>query len=239
MGQVPQVFTYDLIVGRGRIATHLSHYLGLSAHPYPIKQWHRGLPQGELTDLISSARAVFLCIKDDALSEFLNNQIEQNKFVHFSGSQRFQHSLGAHPLMTFSTDLYTPEIYHQIPFVVDKDVEKFHNFFPTLKNKVYRMHPEQKAFYHALCVLSGNFTTVMWSSLAKEMQSQLHLPTDILNLYLATTAQNTLKNHFTALTGPLARGDQKIIETHLNILRGTPWHSLYEDLLKTYERFAP
>ena len=238
MGQVPSVSKYDLIVGRGKVATHLSHYLSLSAHPYLIKTWHRGLPESELFDLITSARAVFLCIKDDALSDFLNNQKEQSKFVHFSGSQSFKKTLGAHPLMTFSTELYTKNVYEQIPFVVDKSVENFHNFFPTLKNKIFQISEEKKSFYHAMCVLSGNFTTVMWSALAKEMNTQLQLPHDILNLYLQTVAQNTLKHQMNALTGPLVRGDQKVIETHLNILEGTEWSSLYKDLIKIYERSA-
>lgn len=242
MGQVPKskkpkAAIYDLVVGRGRIATHLSHYLGLSAHPYLIKTWHRGLPESELPELIASARTVFLCIKDDALSDFLNKQHEQSKFVHFSGSQSFKKSLGAHPLMTFSTDLYTKNVYEQIPFIVDKGVENFSNFFPTLKNRTYQINEERKSFYHAMCVLSGNFTTVMWSALAKEMNTQLQLPHDILNLYLQKVAENTLKHQMDALTGPLARGDQKVIETHLRILQGTPWFSLYQDLIKTYERF--
>lgn len=238
MGQVPVGSTFDLIIGRGRIATHLSHFLGLNVHPYPIKIWHRDLPESELQALIANARAVFLCIKDDALADFLNGQPQPEKFVHFSGSQSFTDVLGAHPLMTFSTELYTKDIYEQIPFVVDKDVQKFHKFFPTLKNKVHPINPEQKALYHALCVLSGNFTTVLWSALSKEMQKKLQLPPDILNAYLRQTAENTLKNQFAALTGPLVRGDQKVIERHLNILKGSHWSSLYEDLIRTYERYA-
>lgn len=236
MRQVPVGSTFDLIIGRGRIATHLSHFLRLSEHPYPIKQWHRDQKKEDLSDLIASARSVFLCINDDALSEFLLFQPEKSKFVHFSGSQSFSDVLGAHPLMTFSTELYTKDIYEQIPFVMDQGVENFKNFFPTLKNKIYSINPEQKYFYHALCVLSGNFTTVLWSALAKEMHDRLHLPEDILNTYLAATAQNTLKNKVSALTGPLARGDQKVIEAHLSVLAGTQWQGLYQNLLQTYER---
>ena len=240
MGQVPVCSTYDLIIGRGRIAAHLSHYLDLTAHPYPLKHWHRDLSESKLTELISKARVVFACIKDDALSGFLQTyQQGDTRFVHFSGSQTFSKAFGAHPLMSFSTELYTKELYEQIPFVVDQDSKHFREIFPTLKNKVYEINPEQKAFYHALCVLSGNFTTVMWSSVAQEMQDQLHLPKDVLNLYLQTTAQNTLKNQFAALTGPLARGDQKVIDTHLAILRETPWYGLYQNLIQTYERFSP
>lgn len=233
MGQVP----FDLIIGRGRIATHLSHYLGLAGHPYSIQQWNRHESKEQLEGLLTSARAIFVCIKDDALADFFLNIKDKSKFVHFSGSQTFSEVFGAHPLMTFSTELYTKEVYEQIPFVLDQPCERFSHIFPTLKNNTYQIQPEQKALYHALCVLSGNFTTIMWSALAKEMKERLNLPSDVLNLYLTTTAKNTLKNHFAALTGPLARGDQKVIDTHLAILQSTPWQALYQDLIQTYERF--
>ena len=235
MGQVP----HDLIIGRGRLASHLSYYLSLSAHPYKIQTWHRGNSERELNQLLNSAHSIFLCINDDALSEWVQSIEDKSKIVHFSGSQAFTKVFGAHPLMTFSTDLYTKEVYEQIPFIVDQEKEKFLHFFPSLKNKVYEIHPEQKALYHAFCVLSGNFTTIMWSALALEMKNRLQLPENILNTYLKTTAENTLTNHFSALTGPLKRGDQKVIETHQAILQGSVWSDLYRDMLKLYERYSP
>lgn len=234
MGQVP----FDLIIGRGRLASHLSYFLSLAEHPYPILIWHREQSKQDLAELLSNARAIFLGINDDALADFIAELPESSKAVHFSGARTFRKVLGAHPLMTFSTELYTKDVYEKIPFVVDQSKEKFAEFFPSLTNEVHEIEPEKKALYHAFCVLSGNFTTIMWSALAEEMKNRLDLPPRILNSFLTKTAENTLKNRFAALTGPLARGDKQVIETHLAVLKETPWHQLYKDLIQTYERFA-
>src|SRR5690606_22369343 len=115
-------------------------------------------------------------------SQYLKNA--NQTVIHFSGSLVTREIYGAHPLMTFSADqLYTLQEYQSIPFVLDHDAPEFTILFPNLPNQAVRLHTSMKAKYHALCVLSGNFSCLLWQKLINSME-QFGFPKDIVHRYL-------------------------------------------------------
>ncbi|MDN5280717.1 MAG: 2-dehydropantoate 2-reductase [Clostridiales bacterium] len=222
MGQVPYV-----IVGDGKVARHFRRYF--SHLKIGFSDW-----QNKPTE---KCRAVLVLISDSAIESF----IEANRhlfapnqlFVHFSGSLYTELAVGLHPLMTFSakTDSYSYQVYEQIFFIGEKGRASFPEIFPELPNRFIEIEPAQKPLYHALCVVSGNFTTILWQEVMRMFQ-KLQLPSDALGPYLEQIFKNLLTNPDQALTGPIARKDCDTIRKNLKALEGSALQDIYAAFVK-------
>jgi predicted short-subunit dehydrogenase-like oxidoreductase (DUF2520 family) len=217
--------TYGLI-GRGRVAAHLAHYLDLEG--LPLITWHRGTaePPGVV---LHAADVILLAISDDAIGSFIaaNPDLQDRPLLHFSGSVTIEGAHGFHPLMTFGPDPYDLETYRSMAFVGERGAPPFQAFFPNLANTCVFIEPELKPLYHALCVVAGNFTTILWNKAMRDFEDRLCLPRDVLRPFLERTAANTLRQGGDALTGPLARGERGTINRDLEGLDGDPFRDVY------------
>jgi predicted short-subunit dehydrogenase-like oxidoreductase (DUF2520 family) len=225
--------TYGL-VGRGRAATHLRHYLELERQR--VQQWHRGLAEASSVTL-ESATVILLAISDDALEGFVaaHPGLGHRPLVHFSGSLTLGGMIGLHPLMTFGPEPYDLETYRAIPFIEEQGATSFRDIFPALDNPVFALDSDLKPLYHALCVLAGNFTTVLWAKAFEEFESTLGLPREVLRPFLERTVANTLDAGSAALTGSLARGDRGTVARDLAALDGDPYAEIYRAIARVFE----
>jgi len=226
--------TYGLI-GRGRVATHMARYLKLEAQPF--LSWHRGeavAPEEALAD----ADIVLLAISDDALASFLADHpnLQNRPTVHFSGSLTLEGAHGFHPLMTFGPESYDLESYRTVPFVIEEGGLRFYEVFPALRNPSWLIDPELKPLYHALCVLAGNFTTMLWAKAFDGFEQRLGLPREVLEPYLDRTRLNIAASGRDALTGSLARGDRWTVERDLRALEGDSYHEVYRAFIGAFDK---
>lgn len=221
-----------LLVGSGRTHKHLSHYFSLLGISF--NSWNRKQPLEQLKELQKTATHILVLISDTALDSFCKEQLADFKghVVHFSGALEIPNTLSAHPLMTFGTDLYELSDYQEIPFVITSEKE-FSEILPGLPNRHHRIKPEQKPFYHALCVLSGNFTTLLWSKMDQGIQS-LGLPPYIVHPYLKRVSQNLIQSPETALTGPLARKDLKTVKANYQSLSHDEFQKIYKAFVEVF-----
>lgn len=156
------------------------------------------------------------------------------KRIHFSGALVTKKAFGAHPLMTFGPELYTLEKYLAIPFVVDAKAPPFGALLPGLHNPSVRLSPQKKAKYHALCVMAGNFSCILWQKLFDSLADEFRIPPHTADMYLRQQTENLLGDYKNALTGPLARGDQDTIKKNLKSLEGDAFHAVYSAFIKAY-----
>jgi predicted short-subunit dehydrogenase-like oxidoreductase (DUF2520 family) len=221
------------VVGRGRVATHITRYLELESQP--VRQWHRGqsiAPESAL----EGSDVILLAISDDALEPFLEAHagLADATCLHFSGSRTVADAHGFHPLMTFGPVPYDHETYRAIPFVTERGGPEFAAVFPALPNPSRSIDPGQKALYHALCVLAGNFPTLLWNKSFDLFEARLGLPRTMLAPYLQQTLRNTLASGGEALTGPLARGDRGTVERNLRALEGDAYADVYRAFARAH-----
>lgn len=226
--------TQYLIIGSGRAARHFSHYfegLGLN-----FTIWNRHEPWPRLQECLEKATHVLVLLPDSAIAGFYQENLKNfgnvKTFVHFSGAHEFEGMVSAHPLMTFSETLYDLETYKQIPFVTT-EADSLKEILPGLPNLAFRIPAEKKPYYHALCVLSGNFTTLLWQKMSSGLQS-LGLPADIQIPYMNQIFQNLETDRSGALTGPLARKDLKTIQANDQALKGDPAQKIYRAFVEVY-----
>ena len=222
------------IVGDGRMARHFARYLELSGIPFI--QWSRNRnSQEDPAEYLKGSRAVFLLISDDAISGFVKDHpgLKKMSLIHFSGSLYVEDIPSIHPLMTFSQELYSLEKYRSIPFIHEEGKVSLHDVLPELPNTSRAMDFRKKSLYHSLCVLSGNFTTMLWQKAFRDFDEKLELDSQLLIPYMEQTFENLKTNWTSALTGPLARGDEATIKRNLQALEGDLYREVYRSFADT------
>lgn len=230
MRQVP----HYLIIGNGRVARHFQKYF--ASQQISFSSWHR---QQDITELQpQSATHILLLISDNAIEDFITQHLQNSQaiLIHFSGSLTSQKAYGAHPLMTFSENLYSLEQYKNIPFVIDQDAPEFADLLPGLPNRHVRLDKARKAKYHALCVLSGNFSCMLWQKLFSTLEQEFNFSADIAYPYFLQQSQNIFDNPKTALTGPLVRNDLETINKNLAALDLDPFKEVYKSFVTCYKK---
>jgi len=233
MKQVPEY----LIIGNGRVSRHFQHYFSLLQLPFT--QWNRNEHFEKLHHQLINASHILLLISDAAIENFIIHHLKtapQTVWVHFSGSLISHYAHGAHPLMTFNETLYLLDEYLKIPFILDDDAPSFQAILPGLPNPYQRLPKSLKAKYHALCVLSGNFSCLLWQKLFDSFQREFNLPESFAHPYLLRQTQNLILDQKKALTGPLVRKDQGTIEKNLAALSSDPFKEIYEAFVSCYQK---
>ncbi|MBX3032632.1 MAG: DUF2520 domain-containing protein [Bdellovibrionaceae bacterium] len=223
IGQGPHQKTL-LLVGGGRLARHWRFYfkqLGWS-----FLTWERSEGEARWRELLPSCHIVALAISDGAIGAFRDAHLRdfQGKIVHFSGALNLPGTIALHPLMSFGPDLYPADFYPRIHFSVT-GADNLRDVLP-LPNPFTVLPAGDKALYHALCVLGGNFPVLLWNQMETELR-RLGLPEDGIRLYIARVAENYLARGSAALTGPLVRKDEGTIRKNLEALQNDPWRNVY------------
>ena len=235
--------THYAIIGGGRLARHMRHYFSLLN--LPVSCWTRDRTSPANTHSIADAgdrlRAtiqpashVLLLVSDMAITEVLKRYpfLHEKVLVHCSGALSIPGVAGAHPLMTFSHELYSLEQYRQIPFMIDSG-HAFNELLPGLPNPHFPIRMEDKPLYHALCVMAGNYSQILWQATVERF-SAIGLPASTLEPYLQQVVQNFVRKPGSALTGPLSRGDSATIERNLKALAGDPLEPVYRAFMELY-----
>jgi predicted short-subunit dehydrogenase-like oxidoreductase (DUF2520 family) len=235
--------THYAIIGGGRLARHMSHYLSLLAIPCSV--WARdgncaintrseSDSAQRLRQVTDPASHILLAVSDSGIKKVLKQYpwLHEKTLVHCAGAFSYPGIAGAHPLMTFGPDLYTIEQYQAIPFVVERAYE-FARLLPGLPNPHYSISTEDKARYHALCVMAGNFSQLLWRAAADRF-SDMSLPLSVLEPYLLQNVKNFVNDPGSALTGPLNRGDHQTVERNLAALDGDQLEQVYRSFVELH-----
>lgn len=207
-----------LIIGNGRLAKHLNHWCNLlPKSKSTIYQWSRS-NKSPLN--LQNIDYIWLAISDDSLISFyqetLKPLLKGQKVVHFSGTVHHEGMASAHPLMTFSHDLYDIGIYNSVHFGLT-GANFLEEVLPGFSNSFFSLTAEDKSLYHALCVTSGNLPQLLWSETAPHF-SKLKIPQAAVKVFIQQSLTNFFVQGANAITGPIVRHDQTTIAKNLTAL---------------------
>lgn len=230
MRQVPKY----AIIGNGRVAKHILHYFNLAQ--IDCVHWFRQSNQS-LINVVENTSHILLLIPDREIDAFIHQHacLSKKILIHFSGCLHSALVNGAHPLTTFGPELYTLEDYQKILFVLDDKSLNFENLLPGLSNAHVRIHQEDKAYYHSLCVMANNFTTLLWQKFFNELQTRFKISPQQAQSLFEQTIKNIQSDYQTALTGPLVRQDKITIEKNLHALSQDPFQTVFKAFIEAYE----
>lgn len=244
--------TLGLIIGSGKISSHIPHFLPFHSNSFIVfdkNKWKAAVQRASqsyefkevLTDLSLDVPEninklnIYLAVKDfqiasvyeDFQSHFAHLKWQQDKKIsidhyHFSGTKYFKDIVGIHPLMTFVKEqTYTADVYEQIPLYVDHKQE-----FKKWPQKMKLLNPADKALYHALCVMLGNFPQyLVWEIKEK-------FPQEFCFKDFQCLAEHSVKNVFQygqgALSGPMVRNDLETLQKHKDVLKDHSLEKVYQ-----------
>ncbi|MBC7458540.1 MAG: DUF2520 domain-containing protein [Bdellovibrionaceae bacterium] len=224
-----------LLIGSGKLSKHLSHWFNLNQKDSAqLLTWDRHQDPHAIHRYAAVATHIWLAISDSALISFYEKYLigHDAKVIHFSGALHDPRLISAHPLMSFTPELYAEDFYPQIYFALT-GTDSLTKALPGFNNPHFQLKSEIKPLYHALCVTAGNFPQMLWNEVHKIATDQ-KIPVAAFDLYIQQITQNFLNHKEAAITGPITRKDTSTINKNIEALVGTPLQSIYQSFSQEF-----
>lgn len=160
-------------------------------------------------------------------------------------AQSVQPTLAMHPLQTFASGEQGKKSLAGCYFSLEGDgiaIEQGQQLAADLGGQSFVIEGAYKARYHAAACMASNFVTTLIDSAAevlKQCNSHQEIPVTVLGPLIRTAVENSLTlGTEAALTGPIVRGDDGTVNSHIEQLQHHHPHlvGLYQQLgLQTVE----
>ncbi|WP_303721715.1 Rossmann-like and DUF2520 domain-containing protein [Malonomonas rubra] len=198
--------------------------------------------QTATTDLqrASSATLILLAVPDDQITGLASNLTQQlsaqegRTLLHFSGlhpaeimrSPGCQATLlSIHPLLSFADRQLASERLYNCPCAVEGEeiaVQLGKELVSAFGGRPFRIASDQKALYHASACIASNFLVTLLATATKllgECGIDQQQAGNLLSPLIKTTIENVTEfGPEQGLTGPIVRGDQGTVATHIAAL---------------------
>lgn len=234
-------------IGAGRAGTSLALYLadyGFTVTGFYSKTYDAAVRAAKemgtnaykkVDALCDTAEMIVISVPDDAIHSVaasITTQVEGKYFIHISGAhessilecikRRGGMVASIHPAYTFPARFEKPPA---LQFVAEGDAAVL-RLFSEKGLSVLPIAAADKPLYHAAAVFASNYVTVLEHT-ATKMLEKIGFPTMtaqslfsvLSHAAVDAAAEKGAKN---ALTGPMARGDEKTIRMHLAALNDMP-----------------
>lgn len=188
-------------------------------------------------DEIVEADLYLICVSDTALPSVSDVLLEKKGTIaHTAGSipmatlNKHQHHGVFYPLQTFSKQKEVD--FSKIPLCLEasseQDLALLETVANALKGPIHFINSAQRKALHIAAVFVNNFTNHLYS-IGEELCQEFNVPFEVLQPLIAETADKI--KHLPpsqSQTGPAARGDQKILDEHLQHLTQQSHQKLYQ-----------
>jgi predicted short-subunit dehydrogenase-like oxidoreductase (DUF2520 family) len=176
--------------------------------------------------LVERADVIAAAIPDDRLADWekaWRGALAGKPAIHFSGALSVHGLMSYHPLYSFPKTELAPATMRSIAFAREEGAPPFSEIVPGATNPDFVVADADRAYYHALAVLSGNFAAFVWNEAAKGMAARLRIPPEeMLSSYFSGLVDRFRESPFDSLTGPVARRDRMTVERNLKALADDP-----------------
>ena len=229
------------IIGAGSVGTNLHHALAhkgiqaelvharpLTANPEAVK----ALPQADV---------YIYTVVDKVLAEVVSLvQAPKALHIHTSGTMPIEvfgqdkpHAGVMYFLQTFSRESLIDD-WSGIPCFFEgrniDDVAAIYSLAQCLTSRIYECTQRDRERLHIAGVFANNYSNLMYR-IAAEVLRGTQIPFEaLIPLIDQTAAKIHTLSPKDAQTGPAQRGDEQVIQHHLEILKATPYHEVYQAL---------
>ena len=236
-----------VIIGAGSVGTNLHHAFeskGIKAelvHARPLTA------DPSLVSEIPSADVYIYTVADHVLKEVVS-LIEAPRALHL-------HTSGSMPIEVFGADkphagvLYFFQSFSRevliddwstIPCFIEgrniDDIAAIYSLALSLTSRIYEANQHDRERLHIAGIFANNYTNLMYR-IAADVLKDTQIPFQAL---LPLIDQTAAKVHTLApkdaQTGPAKRGDQEVINHHLELLASTPYREVYQALAALIEK---
>ncbi|MFZ5989274.1 MAG: Rossmann-like and DUF2520 domain-containing protein [Bacillota bacterium] len=196
-----------------------------------------------LVEAVRSSDVIFISVSDNDIEKVAEDialkvrpqDIRSKIFLHLSGALttgalNSLSKLGAftgslHPVQTFADKENGWKCLYNIYYGFEgceKARECAQDIIKTFNGSIIYIKKEDKPLYHAAACIISNYTVTL-SYMAGEILAQIGLDRETASRAFLPLIKNTVSNldihgSVNALTGPISRGDHKVLEEHLKSL---------------------
>jgi predicted short-subunit dehydrogenase-like oxidoreductase (DUF2520 family) len=230
-----------ILLGAGNVATHLGHALKKAGHDI-LQVYSRSassakeltlklhvIPVTEVAEISPHADIYMTSISDSSLPAFIKSFPIINKtIVHTSGSvgisvfgKKFKTYGVLYPLQTFSKERKIN--FAEVPVLLEgnnsKSLGLIKSVADSISPHVFETDSATRKTIHLAAVIANNFTNHLFVQ-AEKILAKKNIPFPILGPLLHETVIKAIHlSPSESQTGPAKRGDTKIIEEHMKMLK--------------------
>lgn len=213
-----------VIIGKGNVATNLDYAFRKKGIACQMVSSREGL------DELPQANVYIYAVKDEALASVVAQVQgrERSLHLHTSGTMPITvfgedkpHAGIFYPFQTFSKarlieDFSTVPVFFEARGI--DDISAVYSLALTITSHVYEATQHDRERLHVAGVFTNNFTNLMYT-MAAELLQNTHIPFRALLPLIDETANkiHTLSPR-DAQTGPARRGDENVMNHHLELL---------------------
>lgn len=244
LGLALKAKNHEIVQVFGRTETKASHLSGVLGVPFATTK----------SQLLRDTDVCILAVSDDAISEMAASLFPAGDrlIVHTAGSTPmdvlapFSANYGVlYPLQTLSQQKEVD--FSQIPLCIEANspanLQKLSYLAQTISDQVVMVDSEVRRQLHLAAVFVCNFVNHFYA-IGEELVQEHHLDFGLLKPLILETATKAMQySPHLVQTGPAARGNQTVMENHLQMLENHPeWQKIYElmsrDISKTSGRLG-
>ncbi|MCK9618316.1 MAG: DUF2520 domain-containing protein [Lentimicrobiaceae bacterium] len=240
-----------IVIGSGKMATRLATtlfrkgtrihqvYSPTPAHAAKLAKKVQAQAVSQLGNITDGDYLYIISVTDDALPALAHSvNFPSGIIVHTAGTigmeilaQVSPHYGILYPLQTFSATSRTT--FSHVPVCLEASdtatLDFLKNIATLLTSDIREISSAERKILHLAAVFACNFPNALYT-IAHNILSEHGLPFSILHpLIMETATKATRMNPHDAQTGPAFRNDLNIINTHQEMLSGTPeFRKLYE-----------
>ena len=213
-----------VIIGQGNVATNLDYAFRKKGIACQMVSSREGLDQ------LPQANVYIYAVRDEALPTVVKQVVGVGKSLHL-------HTSGTMPITVFGDDkphagIFYPfqtfskarviEDFSTVPVFFEArgidDISAVYSLALTITSHVYEATQHDRERLHVAGVFTNNFTNLMYT-MAAELLQNTHIPFRALLPLIDETANkiHTLSPR-DAQTGPARRGDENVMNHHLELL---------------------
>lgn len=213
-----------VIIGQGNVATNLDYAFRKKGIACQMVSSREGL------DELPQANVYIYAVKDEALASVVAQVLgrERSLHLHTSGTMPITvfgedkpHAGIFYPLQTFSKarvieDFSTVPVFFEARGI--DDISAVYSLALAITSHVYEATQHDRERLHVAGVFTNNFTNLMYT-MAAELLQNTHIPFKaLLPLIDETAAKVHTLSPRDAQTGPARRGDENVMNHHLELL---------------------
>ena len=213
-----------VIIGKGNVATNLDYAFRKKGIACQMVSSREGL------DELPQANVYIYAVRDEALPSVVKQVVGVGKSLHL-------HTSGTMPITVFGDDkphagIFYPfqtfskarviEDFSTVPVFFEArgidDISAVYSLALTITSHVYEATQHDRERLHVAGVFTNNFTNLMYT-MAAELLQNTHIPfRALLPLIDETAAKVHTLSPRDAQTGPARRGDENVMNHHLELL---------------------
>ena len=227
-----------VIFGAGRVGANVAAYLRHLGHEVDVILRRTALSdKATCRELINTANVVAAAVPDSSIAAWFEewrHEIGEREAIHFSGAMTIEAMSAYHPLYSFPRSMIDFATFEQIGFACSEYAPAFNEIFPGAPNPNFRVKEQDRAFYHALAVVTGNLPAYLWNRSMPSIERFAGAKAgDVMSVYLQSLVDRFQEAPSDSLTGPIARRDAATVSSNLAALENVAeLKALYETFLR-------